>query len=172
MDIRKILHGFHRHGAELGFVVSWFCGLLSGIVMALHTDYAFFDPIRQISSSQLSAAGVILATFLPFAIAACVSRLCHPGWLALIAGLRMFAFAYISMAIHIVFSSAGWLFCLLLQFGSILSLPLFCWFCIRRVSGRAGLLKTDILITCSFTVAIAAVDLYLIAPLLGTIAEF
>jgi len=171
MKFPTILHHLCRHRGVVGFAVSWICGLVFGVLFALNTDVIFPDAILRITNSQLSAPGLLFTILLPFVLAACVPAAGHTAWICLLAFLRCVSFAFVAVAIHLNFRSAGWLIMLLLQFGAVCSLPLYCWFCLRRLGGRADQ-KTDLLITCCFAVAIAAADLYLVAPLLERALSF
>lgn len=165
MDFRKILHRFRHCRAELILIFFWIAGLLFGAFSAQRTDRQMLSLLLHLPSSPLSAAGAMVSILIPFAaVVSCTGSYA----ISLIAGLRAFAFAYTAVSLNVVYGSAGWLLQLLLQFGAIISLPLFFWFVLRRLTGRA-IPVWDILIVCVFTVAISAAQFYLVAPLLGRI---
>ena len=164
MNIRIILHCFRRYFSLICLAASWLLGLIAGVSLAVSAGESI-SQLANVLSAPVSGIGICVSVFLPFCIAALLVCLFSYKWIYPIAGLRALGFAFVGTAINVLYGSAGWLLRLLAQFSGISALPLFFWFSVRRLKG-SDTLKTDLLIISVFTVAIAAVDTYLIAPLL------
>ena len=59
----------------------------------------------------------------------------------------------------------------MLQFVDIFSVPVFCWFCIRHVSGGVELNKKDLMISLLLTLIAASIDYLVIAPFFANLID-
>ena len=159
-----------RHRDLLSWIGCWSAGLLTGTYLAVSADPSFFHGMSVALFCRGSIPGLLTAVFLPFLLSACATAISFRFPLLLIAFFRACAFAYLGTALDLAYGSAGWLLRFLFQFSSILTLPLFCWFCLkcyRCAGGSRRSLIRDLFI-CFLIAAIAVLaDHFAAAPLLS-----
>ena len=132
------------HSKSLCVLLSWMLGLLFGTLIAAKIDPISFSLMRRTASSQVSIVDLFIAAAFPFLIAAYAVYINRPKVLLAVCFCKAFGFSFCAFLIIASFGTAGWLVQPLLQFTDIFLIPVFCWFCIRNLSGNKKSLIKDI----------------------------
>lgn len=122
----------------LAFV--WICGLVSGAFISLSADEFLASTMHALIRSDMSISGLLAALFLPFLISFFAVYLSQNWLLLIVAFFKAFLFAYTGAGLILSFDAAGWLLCLLLLFGDVLTLPALwlLWLRCLHSSGRSA----------------------------------
>lgn len=134
IHIQAIIHRL-KHPAFRLFV---FCGvgLILGTLLAAYADSSLFSWMRRAVLEPVSIVMSLAALLLPFLIAAYAASISRLWLINLVCGCKLFLFAYTGTLIWTAFGAAGWLIRFLLLFSDIILIPVFCWYCFRRLTGE------------------------------------
>ena len=145
------------------FCLVWIAGLLIGMLLAARFDSSFFSLMRPTLGGRVSIVRQLAAIFLPFLIAA-FAAYANKLWLVyLLCLFKSCAFIYCSLAIYSGYGSAGWLVRIFLQFSDIFSLPLFCWFCIKIITGEHSAVN-NLLVCIIYAAIIVCIEHFAVLP--------
>lgn len=161
----SLLRFLRRDTVQVG--LCWTAGLLIGTLFAARGDNSCFSMMRPAAGCRASIVGLTVAAVLPFLLAAYAAFISRPGFLLAVCGCKAFCLGYIGCLAGNAFGSAGWLIQPLLQFTSLCTAPLLCWFCFRNLSGSAPTVGRDLRI-CIFPAILAAgIDYTVVSPFLA-----
>lgn len=149
----------------------WILGLLLGTFSLMAADESFISLMRLAPSRQVSIVGLLISSFLPFLLCVCAVYIGKPSSLYLICFVKAFLFAQCSMALSLAFCSADWMIRILYQFTDLVSLPFFCWFCLRHISGSGALIRRDILVCSVVWLLVASIDFCVVSPFLAMLID-
>ena len=155
----------------LWVLLCWVVGLLLGTVIAARIDPSSFSLMRRTASSQVSIVDRFIAAAFPFLIAAYAVYMNRPKLLLAVCFCKAFCFSFCAFIIIASFGTAGWLVQPLLQFTDICIIPVFCWFCVRNVSGKRKSWKKDALVCLIFAAITATADYWIVAPFLAKLID-
>ena len=148
------------------FFILWTLGLLLGNLLSPPATIAVPDP-------QLSWGGALIPRLVviscPLALAGLAVQFSCVELLLLVSIWKAICYSYCGAFLYSLFGSAGWLMRFLYQFADIFAVPVFCWFCIRYISGKRPLRKSELLICLIVTLAAGAADHFLVVPFLANI---
>lgn len=148
------------------FGIVWTLGLILGAFLAPQSGDPFFSLMRPYFSGRVSIVSHLIMVCLPLMLAAYAVYIHKPKLLLFVAFLKAFHFSFCSCLLDSCFGTAVWLLRFLFQFADIFAVPVFCWFCIRQLSGNCSLQKKDLVISAVLTLLFAVVDAVVIAPFL------
>ena len=121
-----------KHPAVLLFCFG-LVSLSAGTLIAVRADCSAFSLMRWAVTSPVSIVCHLALQLLPFLIAAYAVSISGLWLLYTVFSCKLFSFAYMGMLLWLAYGSAGWLVRFLFLFTDIVSVPLFCWFCTRRL---------------------------------------
>ena len=151
----------------LSWIGCWSAGLLTGTYLAVSTEPTFFHGMLAALSCRPSIPGLLTATFLPFLLSACTAAASYRSLLLFVSFFRACVFMFVGTVLDLTYGSAGWLVRCLLQFSGIVTLPIFCWFCLRCYTGSADKSrKRDLLVCFLLTAAAVLADYFAVTPIL------
>lgn len=150
---------------NIGLLVSlWILGLVLGAFFAPAPDDPYFSLMRPEIKHRVSIVFGLMTAILPLMLAAYAVCIQNQKLLLFVSFCKAFLFSFCGCLIGSLFGSAGLLMRLLLQFTELISAPVFCWFCIRQLSGDNGLQTKDLVISLLVTLAAAGIDYFLLGP--------
>ena len=155
------------------FVLSvWIAfGCITGAVFALNISNSFLLLMRSELFCGMSIFWLILASFLPFLISAFAVYFMKCWIFYPIGFSRGFWLCFLAVAVIRIFGSAGWIVNCLFLFSGILTLPLLCWFWIRRFSLSREMIRRDFLICLIAVIIICYLDNSVFFPLLAAVLD-
>lgn len=151
--------------------LSWLAGLIAGIFCAVHADEPYFALMRMAAGSRVSIVGLVASVLLPFLIAAFAVYISTPQLLYPLCFAKALLFSFGACGVYIAFGSAGWLAQFLLQFSDCLLLPVFCWFCIRHISGKGQALAKELAMCAAAVGLIGSIDYCVVSPFLAMLID-
>ena len=152
-------------------VIFWTAGLLLGALLAPAAADPLFSLMRPEFTGRVSIVSELITAILPLLLAAYAVNIHNTRLLILISFCRAFLFSYCGCFLYRIYGSAGWLVRSALQFADVLSVPVFCWFCIRQVNRGAGLCKRDLTVSVVLTLIAACLDSLIIAPFFANLID-
>ena len=147
--------------------IVWIIGLLLGALLAPAPSDPSFFLIRPYLSGEVSIVSHLTAVSLPLLLAAYAVNINKPILILLISFLKAVHFSYCGCLIYTIYGSAGWLVRFLFQFADIFAVPVFCWFCIRQLSGTSKYQNRERMVCIGLTFFFAITDILLISPFLA-----
>ena len=145
------------------FFVFWLAGFLFGMVLAVGLDGSFLSSMRPTFDSRVSIIRQFAALLLPFLIAAFAAYANKPWLLYLLCFFKACVFIYCGMAVYCAYGSAGWLVRIFVQFSDIVTLPVFCWFCLQ-ILRKNEVTYNHLIICIIFAAMIVCVEHFAVLP--------
>ena len=152
-----------KHPAVLLFCFG-LVSLIAGTLLAVRADSSAFSLMRQAVISPVSIVCHLALQLLPFLIAAYAVSISRSWLLYTVFSCKLFSFAYTGTLVWIAFGSAGWLVRFLILFSDIILVPVFCWFCTKRLMKSDG--AKDLWLCMGLTVITVLMNLFIFSPFL------
>ena len=170
---RYLLQAFIKpFRSDIGLLVTvWVFGLVLGALLAPGGEDPFLSLMRPELTHRVSIVFGLMSASLPLLLAAYAVSIYNAKLLYLISFSKAFLFSYCGFFVYSLFGSAGWLMRLLLQFTDIVSVPVYCWFCIRQVAGKKRLAMKDLIISLLVTLSAAGIDYVLLGPFFAMLID-
>ncbi len=166
---RHFLAFLSRNRTTFALVFFWFAGLLSGCCFAAYSGESFFLLMRTAATVRVSIVGMFAVSFLPFLLSAYAVYCGRPQLMLPLCYCKALMFSWCAFGIQCAFGTAGWLM-RLLQFSDLLTVPVFCWFCLRHIN-RSGTFRRDF-ITCTALYLLAgSLDYCVVSPFLVMLTD-
>lgn len=141
----------------------WLCGLCSGIMAFALADISFFPLMRSFSDCAVSIAGLLWAT-LPFLISAAAVFLVAPWLVYPVCFAKAFLLSFLTCGIYSIFGSAGWLICMLILFGDLVTVPLLYGYWLYALSEKGLFRKTSVAFALSALLLVYSLEHRFISP--------
>ena len=158
-----------RKFCKVILALSWNLGFLSGLLIAVNGNSAFFSLMRAAASCRVSIVGLWIVTLLPFLLSVIAIYFSRPYLIPVISFIHAFTFGYCVCGIAVAFGSAGWLVRWLMLFSAGCSSPIIYWFWLRHISGTAKSLWTDFALCAVVILFITSLDYRIISPFLANL---
>ena len=152
------------------FCLIWTTGFLLGMVLAAGLDGSFFSLMRPTLGGRVSIIRQLAALSLPFLLAAFAVYANKLFWVYLLCFMKACGFTFCGMAINSAYGSAGWLVRILLQFSDMLTLPVFCWFCLQILRKKSVILN-DLIICAIFAATFVCIEHFAVLPFLAELID-
>ncbi len=153
---------------QLHILVTWTVGLLFGVLFSRNRDPTLASLMRQAASCRMSIVG-ILCCFLPFLLAAHAAYIGRPFLLLLVCSCKSFSFSFVAAALFRAFGTAGWLIWPMVHFTQLLTLPVFCWFCLRWYAQKMDGIFRNLGVCIGICAFIAGMDYFVVSPFVAGI---
>ena len=162
----KVYNAFFCKRKFLCLAFLWFLGLCSGKYYAVQTGSTFLLLMRTAVESRPSIVGQLISVLLPLLLLVLSVYFLQPIAYYFLAFIQSLSLGYICCCIQRIFGSASWLVCLLFLFSSFVSVPFYCWFLIRHISGKQASYFRDSLVVLGAVLIACIADYFIISPFL------
>ena len=144
----------------------WLAGVSAGCFISRINPLIFDSMMRSACKSGVSIVWLTLMTLVPlFVVSAAVyfrlRFLIYP-----LCAIRAFCFSVCCTGVYITFGSAGWLVSGLLLFSSIMTIPVFIWYCLQCLKDSNNCIRWNFLICLAVMILTTLVNYFCVSPFL------
>ena len=184
LHLRKSVGGWHNMGdrfrrifcilrCKMRYIILllvWCTGLIAGTIFALKTGDDYIQLFQSAAAKSVSIVPLLITELTPFALCAYFCKHGKHRLIYILCLIKALAFSHSALTAFLAFNNAGWLIQPLLQFTTLLTTPLFCWFAIRCIQQNRSLTR-DFCISICAGIAVVCFDFGIISPFLAMIIE-
>ena len=152
----------------LSFVLCWFLGLLSGILLAIHTSPFSASMMRIAVCGNVSIVGMLLSTLFPYFITVVAYWASAYFIIVIFSYFDSLALSFCAACLYIVFNDAAWLICILFLFSDIFLVTSLIYLRITVILQDHRMFREKCLIVFILIVLITIIDYFVIVPFLTT----
>ena len=155
----------HKTLHHASLYVAFAVGFFLGSATALHISADYGSLIHEAILAPVPVFSVIIFV-LPWILTAMLYWSNATFLFPAFSFFQAFGYGIILTSVYVVYGSAYWLIGPLLLFTRTVTLILSLWFWVRHISDQRLSVRTDLILCASISLFAAALDYYLISPLL------